>query len=87
MLCSLKGKNNALISVAILGKHASLSFNVVTENEEQAAMHKALVKLNRQITNIKVDEFLKGKRKLIPTARHQDEWQNWLGLLASNNNK
>ena len=61
-----EGKHNALISVAILGKHASLSFNVVTENEEQAAMHKALVKLNRQITNEKVDEFLKGKRKLIP---------------------
>ena len=83
-----KGKNNALISVAILGKHASLSFNVVTENDEQAAMHKALVKLNRQITNIKVDEFLKGKRKLMPhdiKMNGKTGWDSSLPIITNEN--
>ncbi len=71
------GKNNALKGVAILGKHASLAFNVVTENDEQEAIHKALVKLNRQITNVKTDEFLKGKRKLTPHVIQMNGKTGW----------
>ena len=56
-----KGHNDALKGVGVLGKHASLSCNIATETTEQAAIHKALVKLNRQISNKKVEEYSQGK--------------------------
>ena len=77
------GKNHALKNVALLGKHASLTFNVVTENDEQEAIHKALVKLNRQITNVKTDEFLRGKRKLTPHVIKMNGKTGWERQMGS----
>ena len=72
-----KGQIDALKGVGILGKHASLSCNVVTDTAEQAALQKALVKLNRQISNKKVDEYLKGTRKLTPHAIKMNGKTGW----------
>ena len=72
-----KGQIDALKGVGILGKHASLSCNVVTDTAEQAALQKALVKLNRQISNKKVDEYLKGTRKLTPHAIKMNGGTGW----------
>jgi hypothetical protein len=82
-----KGQVDALKGVGILGKHASISCNVVTGAAEQTAIHKALVKLNRQISNNKVDEYLQGTRKLTPHAIKMNGKTGWDSSLPIINNE
>ena len=72
-----KGQCDALKGVGILGKHASLACNVVTDAAEQKAIHKALTKLNRQISNSKTEEYLQGTRKLIPHVIKMNGKTGW----------
>ena len=72
-----KGRIDALKGVGILGKHASLSCNIVTDDAEKMAIHKALTKLNRQISNTKTHEYLQGTRKLIPHVIKMNGKTGW----------
>ena len=61
-----KQQADLLRGVGILGKHACLSFNIVVTESEQSAMAKALIRVNRTISDKHIVEYMQGARKLAP---------------------
>ena len=55
-----------LRGVGILGKHAALSFSAAVNEDEREAIARALIKLNRTVSNKQVGEYMQGSRKLVP---------------------
>ena len=55
-----------LKGVGILGKHQALSFNIALSQTQQNLIAKALVQVNRRISNSRTSDFMMARKKVIP---------------------
>jgi hypothetical protein len=57
---------DALVGVGILGMHAALRVNIYLQDGEKQSVSTKLLNINRTISQKHVDEYLQGKRQVIP---------------------
>ena len=58
---------DALVGVGILGTHAAIKVNTYLKDSEKKDVATKLLKINRTISQNQVDEYLQGKRQVIPS--------------------
>ncbi len=78
-------KQHNLKGVAMLGKHPALCLNVCLSDEAQSKLALDLVQLGRAISRVKAQDFLCGRKTILPAElilKGKTKWDSAIGQVS-----